>query len=95
MKDFNVGKEIGYVDGDYSDCTNRWVIKRIAKKLFPAGTDVRKLKVIYLCERRNEYNAWDPFRPYIYKVVSAEGICKFVELDYNDAEGGYYYEFKV
>lgn len=88
MKQFTVGKEIGYVDGAYSDCINRWVIKRISKKLFPAGTEMRKLKITYL--GKQDYGVYYN----IYKVVSAEGVCRFVGLYYNSYDGGFYYKLE-
>lgn len=89
MKRFTVGKEIEYIDGAYSDCINRWEIKRISKKLFPAGTEMRKLKITYLGKQTFGYVDYN-----IYKVVSAEGVCRFVGLYYNSYEGGFYYELE-
>lgn len=88
MKQFKVGKKFGYVDGDYSDCINRWTIKKLAKRVFPKGTEMRKLKVTY--QGRQEV-AFD-VRYNIYKVVSAEGVCKFIGMYYNEYDGGFYYE---
>ena len=87
MKQFKVGKQIGYIDGDYSDCINRWAIKRAARKLFPAETEMRKLKVTYQGKQGLGYVDYN-----IYKVVSAEGECKLLGLYYNSYEGGEYYE---
>lgn len=89
MKQFTVGKEIGYMDGSYIDCTNRWTIKKLARKLFSAETEVRKLKITYLSRQELGYADYN-----IYTVVSAEGVCKFVGLYYNDYAGGFYYELE-
>lgn len=89
MKDFTVGKEIRYVDGDYNDCINRWEIKRAAKRIFPKGTEMRKIKVTYLGRWDNGFDKYN-----IYKVVSAEGVTKYVGMNYNSYDGGFYYEMK-
>ena len=87
MKQFTVGKELGFTDGDYNDSINRWAIKKVTRKLFPVGTEMRKLKVTYLDRQQLGFVDYN-----IYKVVSAEGVCKFVGMYYNDYDGGFYYE---
>lgn len=89
MKHFIVKKNLRFVDGCYNDCINRWAIKRAAKKLFPAGTEMRKLKVTYQDKQEFGYIKYN-----IYKVVSVEGVCKLVGMYYNDYEGGFYYELE-
>lgn len=91
MKQFTTVKQIGFVDGDYNDCINRWRIKRIVKRIFPIGTELRKLKVTYL----GKYElGWLKLPHNVYKIVSAEDLCKLVSMSYDSYEGGYYYELK-
>lgn len=89
MKEFTIGKLLRFVDGCYNDCINRWEIKRAAKRMFPYGTEIRKLKVTYLDRQTFGYVDYN-----IYRVVSAEGVCKFIGMYYNSYEGGYYYELE-
>lgn len=90
MEQIKVGKRIGSCDYDYHDCINRWVLKRTARKLFPAETEMRKLKVTYQGRQEFGYAEYN-----IYKVVSAEGVCKYVGMYYNSYEGGEYYELHL
>ena len=82
-------KVVGFCGYDYSDCINRWQLKRVAKKLMKSS-DMRKIKISFIdsekvCgERFNYYRA------------EADGEVKYIQMDFNDYEGAHYYEcFKV
>lgn len=91
MKEFTMGRQLRFVDGCYNDCINRWEIKRTAKRIFPYGTEMRKLKVTYLGKQEL---GWLKLPHNVYKVISAEGVCKFVGMSYNSYEGGFYCELE-
>ncbi len=79
-------KEIVWYDGDYSDCINRWLLKRVAKKLMKSA-DMRKIKISFIDSEivfGNRFN--------YYKAESAEGEVRYIQMNYNEYEGAHYYE---
>lgn len=82
-------KVIGYTDGDYSDCINRWNLKRVAKKLMKPA-NMRKIQISFIDSERvcgNRFN---------YYKAEADGEVRYIQMDYNEYEGAYYYEcFKI
>lgn len=82
-------KEIGWHDGDFSDAINRWVLKRMAKRLMKSA-NMRKIKISFIDSEvfGHRFN--------YYKATSADGEVKYIQMDYSASEGAYYYEcFKI
>lgn len=83
-------KMIGFCDGDYSDCINGWLLKRIAKRLMKSA-NMRKIKISFIDSEKAFGNRFN-----YYKAESADGEVKYIQMDWNDYEGAHYYEcFKI
>lgn len=83
-------KEIGFCDGAYSDCKNRWVLKRMAKRLMKSA-NMRKIKISFIDSEKFFGNRFN-----YYKAESEDGEVKYIQMHHFVYEGSYYYEcFKV
>ena len=93
---FEVGKQVGFIEGSRifdrtDDYINRTTVRRMASRLFPFGTDARKLKVKYL----GQYVPGCEISYNVYEATSAEGECKLLGMSFDRYEGGKYYELNL
>lgn len=83
-------KVLGCCDGDYSDCINRWELKRVTKRLMKS-VNMRKIKIEFIDSEKAFGNRFN-----YYKATSETGEVKYIQMDYNERGGAYYYEcFKI
>lgn len=83
-------KMIGFCDGDYNDCVNRWQLKRMAKRLMKSA-NMRKIQISFIDSERVLGERFN-----YYKAESADGEVRYIQMDWKDWEGAHYYEcFKI
>ena len=82
-------KVLGICDYDYSDCINRWQLKRVAKKLIKS-VNMRKIRISFIDSEKAFGSRFN------YYKAEADSEVVYIQMDYNDYEGAHYYEcFKV
>ena len=91
-------KVVGFCDGDYSDCINRWQLKRVAKKLMKS-TNMRKIKISFIDSEKifgnrfNYYKAEADGEIIIEKPVSIaiDKLASEIEgFNLKEPEGAFY-----